>query len=66
MTFSQRQRGWIIGIVLLSLLFAFMSYPHLLINTPFAVLFLNTALNVVVVLFGGMLFLLALILYLGN
>jgi hypothetical protein len=31
-----------------------------------ATLFLNTALSVVVVLFGGMLFLLALILALGN
>ena len=66
MTFSRRQRGWIIGIVLLILLFAFLSYPYLLINSPFAVLFLNTALSVVVVLFGGMLFLLAIILYLGN
>ena len=66
MIFSRRQRGWIIGIVILILLFAFLSYPNLLINTPFAVLFLNTALSVVVVLFGGMLFLLALILYLGN
>ena len=66
MTFSRRQRGWIIGIVLLILLFAFLSYPYLLINSPFAVLFLNTALSVVVVLFGGMLFLLGIILYLGN
>ena len=66
MTFSRRQRGWIIGIVLLILLFAFLSYPYLLINTPFAILFLNTALSVVAVLFGGMLFLLAIILYLGN
>ncbi|MFX0168689.1 MAG: hypothetical protein ACFE89_04935 [Candidatus Hodarchaeota archaeon] len=66
MTISRRQRGWIIGIVLLILLFAFLSFPFLLIDTPFAVLFLNTALSVVVILFGGMLFLLALILYLGN
>lgn len=66
MIFSRRQRGWILGIVLLVLLIAFLSYPSLLINTPFAVLFLNTALSVIVVLFGGMLFLLALILFLGN
>ena len=66
MTFSKRQRGWILGIVLIILLIAFLSYPYLLIDTPLAALFLNTALSVVVVLFGGMLFLLALILYFGN
>jgi hypothetical protein len=66
MTFSRRQRGWILGIVLLILLFAFLSYPFVLIGTPLAALFLNTALGVVVILFGGMLFLLALIHYLGN
>jgi hypothetical protein len=66
MLLSRRQRGWLIGLVLLAVMITFLVYPFVLIDSPLAVLFLNTELAVIVVLFGGMLFLLGLILYLGN
>lgn len=66
MLLSRRQRGWLIGLVLLAVMITFIVYPYVLIDTPIAVLFSNMELAVIVVLFGGMLFLLGLILYLGN
>lgn len=66
MLLSRRQRGWLIGMVLLIVIITFLVYPFILVDTPLAALFYNMELAVVVILFGGMLFLLGLILYLGN
>ncbi|MFW9831753.1 MAG: hypothetical protein ACFFD8_08260 [Candidatus Thorarchaeota archaeon] len=66
MPLSSRRRGWIIGLVLVGVMITFLLYPFILANTPFAALFYNMELAVVVILFGSMLFILGLVLYLGN
>jgi hypothetical protein len=65
MLLSRRQRGWLIGIVFLIVLVTLLVYPSLIIDTPIGTLF-TIELAVVMVLFAGMMFLLCLLLYLGN
>lgn len=62
---SRRQLGWIISLALLAAIIGFLIYPFVLIDTPFATLFSDIEISVVVVLFAGMLFILLLLLYLG-
>jgi len=65
MLFSRRRRGWLIGIVFLIVLITLLIYPALIIGTPLGALF-TIELAVVIVLFAAMMFLLCLLLYLGN
>lgn len=65
MLFSRRRRGWLIGIVFLIVIITLLIYPTLIIGTPLGAFF-TIELAVVVVLFAGMMFLLCLLLYLGN
>ncbi len=65
MLFSRRQRGWLIGIIFLIFLFTLLIHPVLVYYTPLGALF-SIELAVVLVLFAGMMFLLSLLLYLGN
>jgi hypothetical protein len=55
-----------LALVLLVTIVSFLVYPNVLVGTPLAVLFTDMELSVVVVLFGGMFFLLFLLLYLGG
>lgn len=66
MVSSHRLKGWIIPFILLVTIIMFLIYPAILIGTPFALLFYDMEISVVTVLFAGMLFLLILLLYLGN
>ncbi|MFX1509344.1 MAG: hypothetical protein ACFFBR_03465 [Promethearchaeota archaeon] len=65
MLFNRRRRGLLIGIIFLIVLILLFIYPPLIIGTPLGALF-TIELAVVLVLFGGMMFLLCLLLYLGN
>ena len=65
MLFSRRRRGWLIAIVFLIVILTLLIYPTFIIGTPLGALY-TTELAVVVVLFAGMMFLLCLLLYLGN
>ncbi|MFX1565265.1 MAG: hypothetical protein ACFFCH_04680 [Promethearchaeota archaeon] len=65
MLFNRRHRGLLIGIVFLIVLIMLFIYPPLIIGNPLGALF-TIELAVVLVLFAGMIFLLCLILYLGN
>jgi hypothetical protein len=65
MLFSRRRRGWLIGIVFLIVIITLLIHPPLIFGTPLGALF-TTELAVVIVLFAGMMFLLCLLLYLGN
>ena len=62
---SRRLVGWVISLVLLLTILSFIFYPYILSGTPLALLFNDTELAVVIVLFAGMFFLLFLLLYLG-
>lgn len=66
MLFTRRQRGWLIGLVFLVTILTFLFYPMILFDSPLAILFTVTEIGVIVMLFGGMLFLLGLLLYLGQ
>ncbi|MFX1562992.1 MAG: hypothetical protein ACFFDP_06765 [Promethearchaeota archaeon] len=63
---SRRQLGWIISVILLVTIIVFLIYPYVFVGTPFATLFNDIEISVVVVLFSGMFFLLLLLLYLGS
>lgn len=65
MLFTRRRRGWLISIVFLIVIITLLIYPVLIIGTPLSALF-SIELAVVIVLFAAMMFLLCLILYLGN
>ncbi len=62
---SKRLVGWAISLVLLVTILSLLFYPYILTGTPLALLSSDIELAVVVVLFGGMFFLLFLLLYLG-
>ncbi len=62
---SKRLVGWAVSLVLLLTILSLLFYPYILAGTPIATLHNDVELMVVVVLFGGMFFLLFLLLYLG-
>ncbi len=62
---SKRLVGWAISLVLLVTILSLLFYPYILAGTPLASLYTDIELVVVVVLFGGMFFLLFLLLYVG-
>jgi hypothetical protein len=66
MTLSRRQSGWIVGLAVLAAIIGFLIYPFALSGTIFALIFQDIEITVVVVLFAGMFFMLALLLYVGN
>jgi hypothetical protein len=66
MPLSRRAVQYSLAFVLLVTIISFLIYPNVLVGTPLAVLFTDTELAVVVVLFAGMFFLLFLLIYLGG
>jgi hypothetical protein len=62
---SKRLVGWAISLVLLVTILSLLIYPYILAGTPLALLHTDIELAAIIVLFGGMFFLLFLLLYLG-